>query len=197
MTVYQISTPISEEETRKFIVRDVIYLSGTIFTARDEAHRRALELASKGMTLPIKVDGLAMYHCGPIVRKVDEKWRIISAGPTTSSRMEMFESDFLRNFKVSMIIGKGGMGPNTTEAMKKHVTVYGTFTGGAGALAAESIIDIEGVEWLDLGIPEALWSFKIKNFGPIIITIDSYGNNLHQSLMKKVEKRIDQMKKKL
>jgi tartrate/fumarate subfamily iron-sulfur-dependent hydro-lyase beta chain len=96
-----------------------------------------------------------------------------------------------------MIIGKGGMGTNATEAMKKYVTVYGAFTGGAGALAAASIIDIEGVEWLDLGIPEALWSFKIKNFGPIIITIDSYGNNLHQSLMEKVSIKRDQLEKKL
>jgi len=194
MSEFNISTPLSEGETRKFRVGDIIYISGTIFTARDEAHKRALEWIAEGRQIPINVEGLAMYHCGPLVQKIGKKWHIISAGPTTSSRMETFEYNFLKHFPVRVVIGKGGMGSKTTEAMKKYGAVYGAFTGGAGALAAESIIEVEDVAWLDLGMSEALWSIRVENFGPIIITIDSYGNNLYKILMKKFEKNIKKIK---
>ena len=187
MAVYKLRTPISEEEIRKLRVNDVLYISGTIVTARDQAHRRALELHKQGKPLPINLEGLAVFHCGPLMGKEDEKWVIVSAGPTTSTRMEVFEDEFIEKFKVRVIIGKGGMGARTTEAMKKYGAVYGAFTGGAGVIAAQAVKNIKGVEWFDLGMPEALWILEVEEFGPLTVAIDSHGNNLFEEVKKRVE----------
>ncbi len=187
MAVYKLKTPISEDEIRKLRVNDVIYISGTIVTARDQAHRRALEFFNQGKTLPINLEGLAVFHCGPLVRKEGDKWIIISAGPTTSTRMEVFEDEFIEKFKVRVIIGKGGMGARTTEAMRKYGAVYGAFTGGAGVLAAQAIKNVQSVEWFDLGMPEALWILEVEDFGPLTVAIDSHGNNLFTEVSKRVE----------
>jgi fumarate hydratase subunit beta len=187
LAVYKLKTPISEDEIRKLRVNDVIYISGTIVTARDQAHRRALEFFNQGKTLPINLEGLAVFHCGPLVRKEGDKWIIISAGPTTSTRMEVFEDEFIEKFKVRVIIGKGGMGARTTEAMRKYGAVYGAFTGGAGVLAAQAIKNVQSVEWFDLGMPEALWILEVEDFGPLTVAIDSHGNNLFTEVSKRVE----------
>jgi len=187
MAVYKLRTPISEEEIRKLRVNDVLYISGTIVTARDQAHRRALELHKQGKPLPINLEGLAVFHCGPLMGKESDKWVIVSAGPTTSTRMEVFEDEFIEKFKVRVIIGKGGMGARTTEAMKKYGAVYGAFTGGAGVIAAQAVKNIKGVEWFDLGMPEALWILEVEEFGPLTVAIDSHGNNLFEEVKKRVE----------
>jgi tartrate/fumarate subfamily iron-sulfur-dependent hydro-lyase beta chain len=101
--------------------------------------------------------------------------------------MEMFESDFLERFKVRIIVGKGGMGRKTAEAMKKVGAVYCAFTGGAGALAAGCVRRVTGVEWLDLGMPEALWKMEVERFGPLIVAIDAHGNNLYDVVNAKVK----------
>lgn len=187
MTVYKLKTPISEGEIRKLRVNDVIYISGSLVTARDQAHRRALEFYKQGKPLPISLEGLAVFHCGPLVRKENDKWVIVSAGPTTSTRMEVFEDEFIEKFKVRVIIGKGGMGARTAEAMKKYGAIYGAFTGGAGVLAAQAISRVQRVEWLDLGMPEALWILEVEEFGPLTVAIDSHGNNLFAEVEKRVE----------
>jgi fumarate hydratase subunit beta len=187
MAVYKLKTPISEEEIRKLKVNDVLYVTGTIVTARDAAHKRALEYFKEGKALPINLEGLAVFHCGPIVKKEDDKWIVVAAGPTTSTRMDQFEDEFLKNFKVRVIIGKGGMGKRTTDAMKKHGAVYGAFTGGAAVLAAKAIKHVKALEWADLGMPEALWILEVKEFGPLTVAIDSHGNNLFEEVKNKVE----------
>jgi fumarate hydratase subunit beta len=187
MAVYHLRTPILEEEIRKLRVKDVIYITGSIVTARDQAHRRALEYLKEGKPLPINLEGLAVYHCGPVVKKEGDKWVAVAAGPTTSTRMDIFEDELIKNFKVRVVIGKGGMGKRTTEAMAKYGAVYGAFTGGAALLAAKAIKDIRGVEWLDLGTPEALWIFEVEDFGPLTVAIDSHGNNLFMEVEKNVE----------
>lgn len=187
MTVYKFKTPISEEEIRKLKVNDVLYVSGTMFTARDQAHKRALEYFKQGKSLPIDLEGLAVFHCGPIVKKKEDRWTIVAAGPTTSTRMEIFEDEFIKNFKVRVIIGKGGMGRRTTEAMAKQGAVYGAFTGGAAILAARAIKSVRSVEWLDLGMPEAMWILDVEEFGPLTVAIDSHGNNLFEDVQRKVE----------
>jgi fumarate hydratase subunit beta len=187
MAVYKLKTPISEEEIRELHVNDVVYISGTLVTARDQAHRRALEFYKQGKPLPISLEGLAVFHCGPLVRKENDKWVIVSAGPTTSTRMEVFEDEFIEKFKVRVIIGKGGMGARTTKAMKKYGAVYGAFTGGAGVLAAQAISRVQRVEWFDLGMPEALWILEVEEFGPLTVAIDSHGNNLFAEVDKRVE----------
>lgn len=187
MTVYKLKTPISEEDIRKLRVNDVLYVTGAMVTARDSAHRRALEFLKEGKRLPIDLRGLAIFHCGPIVKKVDEKWIIVAAGPTTSTRMDIFEDEIIKNFKARVIVGKGGMGKRTTDAMRTYGAVYGAFTGGAAILAANAIKEVKRVEWFDLGMPEALWILEVEEFGPLTVAIDAHGNNLFEEVKKKVE----------
>lgn len=187
MAIYKLKTPISEEDIRKLKVNDTIYITGTMFTARDEAHHRALEFYREGKELPLDLQGLAVFHCGPIVKKKDDEWFIVAAGPTTSTRMDLFEDEFIKNFKVRVVIGKGGMGKKTTDAMKKYGAVYGAFTGGAAVLAAKAIKNVKSVEWYDLGMPEAMWVLDVEEFGPLTVAIDAHGNNLFEEVQKSVE----------
>ncbi len=197
MATHKLETPISEEEIRKLKVNDVLYVTGTIVTARDQAHRRALDYFKEGKPLPINLEGLAVFHCGPVMSKQGDKWIAVAAGPTTSTRMDIFEDEFLKNFKVRVIIGKGGMGKKTTDAMAKYGAVYGAFTGGAAILAAKAIKNVRRVEWLDLGMPEAMWIFEVKEFGPLAVAIDSHGNNLFMDIDKKVEENKQKIYQKL
>jgi len=187
MAIYKLKTPISEADTRKLKVNDVLYITGTIVTARDQAHRRALEYFKEGKPLPISLEGLAVFHCGPVMSKEGDKWIAVAAGPTTSTRMDLFEDEFIRNFKVRVVIGKGGMGKKTTDAMERYGAVYGAFTGGAAILAARAIKNVKSVEWFDLGMPEAMWIFEAQEFGPLAVAIDSHGNNLFTDVQKTVE----------
>jgi fumarate hydratase subunit beta len=187
MATYRLETPISEKDVRKLRVNDVIYITGIMVTARDAAHRRALEFLKEGKPLPANLQGLAIFHCGPLVRKDEDKWIVVAAGPTTSTRMDLFEDEFIKNFKVRVVIGKGGMGKKTTDAMKKYGAVYGAFTGGAAVLAAKAIKKVKGVEWYDLGMPEAMWILEVEDFGPSTVAIDTHGNNLFEDAQKRVE----------
>lgn len=187
MATHHLKTPISEEDVRKLKVNDVLYITGTMVTARDQAHRRALEFFKQGKQLPLNLEGLAVFHCGPVMDKKGEVWRAVAAGPTTSTRMDLFEDEFIKNFKVRVIIGKGGMGKKTTDAMSKYGAVYGAFTGGAAILAAKAIKKVKNVEWLDLGMPEAMWIFEVEDFGPLAVSIDSHGNNVFMDVAKTVE----------
>lgn len=197
MTVYKLKTPISEEEIRKLSVNDVLYVSGTMVTARDQAHRRALEHFKQGKMLPINLEGSAVFHCGPLMKRVKEKWMVVAAGPTTSTRMDIFEDEFIKDFKVRVIIGKGGMGKRTTEAMAKYGAVYGAFTGGAAVLAAKAVKNVRNVEWYDLGMPEAMWVLDVERFGPLSIAIDSHGNNLFEEIQKRAEENRQRIYRKL
>ncbi len=187
MVTYKLKTPITEEQIRKLKVNDVLYVTGTMVTARDQAHKRALQLYKEGKRLPVNLEGLAVFHCGPIVKKEENRWVVVAAGPTTSTRMDIFEDDFIKNFKARVIIGKGGMGKRTTDAMQKYGAVYGAFTGGAAVLAARAIRNVKAVEWLDLGMPEAMWVFEAEDFGPLTVAIDSHGNNLFEDVKKKTD----------
>jgi len=197
MTVYKFKTPILEEDIRKLKVNDILYITGTIVTARDSAHRRALDFFEIGKKTPIDLEGLAVFHCGPIVKKEDDNWIVVAAGPTTSTRMDIFEDKFIENFQVRVIIGKGGMGKRTTKAMQQFGAVYGAFTGGAAILASNAIKKVEKVEWFDLGMPEALWILEVEEFGPLAVAIDTYGNNLFEDIKKKVEEQRPKIYKKL
>lgn len=197
MAVYKFRTPISEEDIRKLKVNDVLYVSGTIVTARDQAHKRALDFFKEGKALPVNLEGLVVFHCGPVMSKNGDKWTAVAAGPTTSTRMDIFEDEFIKNFKVRVVIGKGGMGKRTTDAMEKYGAVYGAFTGGAAILAAKAIKDVKGVEWYDLGMPEAMWIFEAEEFGPLAVAIDSHGNNLFTDVAKTVEQNKQRIYQKL
>jgi L(+)-tartrate dehydratase beta subunit len=170
-----LKTPIQSADVEQLETGDIVFLDGYLITCRDMAHRRLIDLS---MELPVDLDGLAILHAGPIVTKDGDGWKIVSIGPTTSMRMEVHEKEFIRETGVKLIVGKGGMGPNTVEGCAAHKAVHAVFPGGCAVLAASRVEEIERVEWLDLGMPEALWVLRVKDFGPLIISIDTKGNNL-------------------
>ena len=182
MTEYHLHTPIDEETIAGLNVGDTIYITGKVFTARDEAH---MELLEHGEPEGLDTTGLGLYHCGPVMRQVEGDWRVVSAGPTTSFRMESLEPRFLDMFGVKVIIGKGGMGPGTLESLRKHNVVYASFTGGAGALAARGLGRVVDVHYLEeLGMPEAVWIFEAVDFGPLVVSMDAHGNSLYADVDK-------------
>jgi len=195
----ELTLPIDEAQTRELRVGDILTITGTIFTARDEAHLTMLEAHERGETLPFDPAQMALFHCGPVVRKTGDGWDVIAAGPTTSVRMELFEDRFLETFRSRIVIGKGGMGDKTQAALENVGAVYVHYTGGAGALAAQRIERVADVHWLDeLGMPEAAWLFEVKAFGPLLVTMDSAGGNLYRDLdatiaenMKQIHARIE------
>ena len=173
-------TPLSKEDILKLRTGDIVYLSGEIVTARDKAHQKAL----KDGEFPADIENGALFHAGPIAkkgsiaRKDGNDWKIVAIGPTTSSRMNSLEADFIKKFKISAIIGKGGMNSPVIEAMKGNC-VYLSMTGGCAALAAKSIKAVKDVHWPELGIPEAVWVLEVENLGPLTVAIDSEGNTIY------------------
>jgi fumarate hydratase subunit beta len=191
---YYLKTPVPEAELRKLKVGDVIYITGTVITARDEAHHKALELHDQGKKPPVNFQGVGVFHCGPIMRKSGRGWDVVAAGPTTSTRMEIFEDKFIEAFRPAVIIGKGGMGERTSKACQEFGCVYAAFTGGAALLAAKGIKRVKDVFWLEeLGMPECLWVYDTEDFGPLIVAIDSHGGNLTQDVGKKVNANRDRI----
>jgi L(+)-tartrate dehydratase beta subunit len=171
-----LTTPIKDEDLDDLNVGDVVYLTGRLVTCRDVAHRRRIE---QGRELPVNLEGGAIFHAGPIVRKKDSgSFEMVSIGPTTSMRMEKFEREFIAQTGVKLIFGKGGMGPETVAACTEHKAIHAIFPGGCAVLAATQVEEIEGAEWQDLGMPETLWVTRVKEFGPLIISIDTKGKNL-------------------
>lgn len=173
-----LTTPIKDEDLESLNIGDVVYLNGTLVTCRDVAHRRLIEL---GRELPVDLKGMAIFHAGPIVvEQEDGSFQMISIGPTTSMRMEKFEKEFIEQTGVKLIVGKGGMGPNTEAGCKEHKAVHAVFPGGCAVLAATQVEEIEDAQWRDLGMPETLWVNRVKGFGPLIISIDTKGQNLFE-----------------
>ncbi len=184
-----IRLPASDEDILKLEVGDVIYVDGIVVTARDAVHRRFLV---DGVPLPVDLRGLAIFHAGPVMVRQGGRWRCVSIGPTTSERMEPYEHDFIARTGVKLVIGKGGMGSKTAEACRRYGAAYTIFPGGCGALGAEAVEEVLGVEWLDLGIPEALWILKVRELGPLIVTIDPRGNNLTEEVRRRARSRVDE-----
>ncbi|MED4227370.1 L(+)-tartrate dehydratase subunit beta [Neobacillus cucumis] len=173
-----LTTPIKDEDLKDIRIGDIIYLTGTIVTCRDVAHRRLIE---EKIPLPVDLKGKAIFHAGPIVRDLgDEKYEIVSVGPTTSMRMEKFEKEFIEETGVKLIVGKGGMGKNTEEGCKIHKALHLVFPAGNAVFAATKVEQITEVHWKDLGMPESLWVCEVNEFGPLIVSIDAEGNNIYE-----------------
>lgn len=173
-----LTTPIQPEDLADINVGDVIYLTGYLTTCRDVAHRRVIE---EGRKLPVDVKNGAILHAGPIIRKRGEgKYEMVTVGPTTSMRMEKFEEAFIAETGVRLIIGKGGMKDGTMRGCRDHKALHCVFPAGCAVVAATCVEEIVDANWLDLGMPETLWTCKVKEFGPLIVSIDSHGRNLFE-----------------
>ncbi len=192
-----LKTPLSESDVRALKAGETVYLSGRFYTGRDEVHIHALEAIEKGKSVPVDFKGAALFHCGPIMRKKGDQWEAVAAGPTTSSRMNSLEPQFIEKFRPGAIIGKGGMSQPTVDAMKKYGCVYLAITGGAAVLAAKGIKEVYGVEWFELGMPEAIWIMEAENFGPLTVAIDAHGNSLFADVGVKIKENEIKAREKL
>jgi fumarate hydratase subunit beta len=162
---HHLSTPLSGEDIRMLEAGDVVFLSGIIYSARDKAHAMIRKAGS-----PVSLEGAALYHCGPLI----QEGRVLSAGPTTSGRMARYTEEMLEK-GVRAIIGKGGLPP---EPFRDRA-VYLAYPGGCGAAAARKL-EVLTVHLSELGMAESLWTFRAKDFGPLIVAIDSKGRDLYQ-----------------
>ena len=179
-----LTTPLSEEDVEDLRTGDLVSLTGEVFTLRDQGHLRALDRG-----VPVDLEGAVVYHCGPLVRDTADGWDVLAAGPTTSIRMEGLEPEFIERFRPRALMGKGGMGPRTAEALREFGCVYLAWTGGVAVLAAGAIKSAE-VHWLDLGTPEALWTFNVEDLGPAIVAMDSHGGDLYEEVRDRVQEKM-------
>ena len=181
-------TPISAEDLKDIHIGDIIYLDGSLTTCRDVAHRRVVE---EGREIPVDVRNNAILHAGPIIRPLpDDKFEMVSVGPTTSMRMEKFEYEFVKTTGVRVIVGKGGMKENTERACKEFGALHCVIPAGNAVVAAVCVEEIVQAQWRDLGMPETLWNCRVKEFGPLIVSIDADGRNYFE------EKKVEYNKKK-
>ena len=174
-----IQVPLSEEDINTLKAGDYVYLSGIIYTARDAAHKRMYESMHKGEALPIELNGNVLYYLGPSPAR--EGQIIGSAGPTTASRMDKYTPQLL-DLGMGAMIGKGKRTQDVIDAVIRNGAVYFAAVGGAGALLSKCITKSEVVAYDDLGT-EAIRKLQVENF-PVIVVIDSEGNNLYESAIK-------------
>jgi fumarate hydratase class I len=185
----ELTTPISEEQIRQLKVGDIVILNGLIYTGRDALHKYLMDHDA-----PVDLNGGVIYHCGPVMLKdKDGKWQVKAAGPTTSIREEPYQADIIKKFGIRAVIGKGGMGKKTLEGLKEHGAVYLNAIGGAAQYYADCITDVEGVDFLEFGIPEAMWHLRVKGFAAIV-TMDSHGNSLHADVEKSSLEKLAELK---
>ncbi|MDY0266620.1 MAG: FumA C-terminus/TtdB family hydratase beta subunit [Methanimicrococcus sp.] len=209
---YYLKTPLEKEDVLKLNAGDIVYLSGMILTARDEAHLRMIEFDEEKKPLPFDLENAVLYHCGPVMEKLSDenaddqtdkkneskngkggdKWRVVAAGPTTSDRMTKMTPTVLKNHTISALIGKGGM-ENIADILNQKC-VYLSYTGGCAAMAAEMIQTVDTVFWEDLGMPEAVWMLTVQEFGPLIVGVDAHGNDIFRDVKEKANSVFKKMK---
>ena len=198
----ELNIPISEQEILSLNAGDSVTISGIATTGRDAAHKYMVEnlinnsavLSADDKRLFEELKSIykfgMIYHCGPIVRNEKGKWTIISAGPTTSIREEVYQDKVISAFGLRVVMGKGGMGTRTLAACKENKAVYVHAIGGAGVTSAEKMVEVLDVFKLEeFGLPEAFWKVRFRNF-PGIVTMDAHGKSLHEELGRDFDKRL-------
>ena len=170
-----LTTPLSDEVISDLRAGDEVLLSGIIYTARDAAHRRLVELINKGAPLPFSLEGQIIYYVGPTPAPPGKV--IGAAGPTTSSRLDAYTPTLLKAGLKGMI-GKGKRGKNVIDAIKEYRAIYFVASGGAGALLSKYIYEVKLIAYPELG-PEAIYKFKVKDL-PVFVGNDIYGNDLYE-----------------
>ena len=177
-----VSLPMTEDDARGLRAGDLVLLSGNIVTGRDRIHKFLLEQKPAPESLPFPLAGSVLYHCGPIMKKTEEGFIVVAAGPTTSMRVEMYEDGVIGGYGIRGVMGKGGMGDLTRQALGEHGCVYMHTIGGAAVYLAERITKVLGVWKLEeFGLAEAMWHLEVKDF-PAIVTMDAHGNDIHREI---------------
>lgn len=184
---YQFVPPLNEDDVRKLRVGDTVTINGVIFGIRDATQIRIFD---QGVKPPVDLKGSVCLHTAPNVKKEGNRYLPISVGTTTSTRMDRFTPGLLRDYGVRAIIGKGGLLEGSVRAMEEIGGCYLAIVGGAAALETTQIEAIEDVYWEDL-MPECIWKFRVKAFGPLTVAIDSYGGNLYSQVKDEARRRME------
>jgi fumarate hydratase, class I len=171
-----LQAPISDAQIRSLKVGDVVLISGRMFTGRDAVHAHLMKHEP-----PVDLSGGVLYHCGPVVARDGDGWRVTAAGPTTSIREEPYQAEILKRYGVRVVIGKGGMGARTLAGLKESGAVYLNAIGGAAQFYARCIERVAGVSLMEFGTPEAMWHLDVRDF-PAIVTMDAHGASLHKDV---------------
>jgi fumarate hydratase class I len=180
--------PIDEATIRSLKVGDVVMISGAMYTGRDSVHSYLMKHEP-----PVDLRGQLIYHCGPVILKDGDGWKMMAAGPTTSAREEPYQGEVIHRYGVRGVIGKGGMGAKTLQALKEYGAVYLTAIGGAAQFYARTVEKITGVSLFEFGVPEAMWHLQVRNF-PAVVTMDSHGNSLHKDVEAESAAKLAEMK---
>ncbi len=189
MTEFRLSVPRDNNRITEVRVSDVLYVTGDIAIARDQAHKKLME------TFIPELIGLPIFHCGPIARKVGEEWEIVAGGPTTSTRMDALTPPILEKYQTKIIIGKGGLGEIGKKGLANFGAVYSEFTGGASALAVSRIVRVKKRFLEELGPTELVWVWEVKDFGPLLVTQDHQGNDLKKAVTTQATAKLDALVK--
>ncbi len=182
----KLNLPISEEETRKLKMGDEVSINGIMVTGRDAAHEWMIK--EKPDEIRELLKDTIIYHCGPVVKKENGEWKFVAAGPTTSIREEPYEGDVIKEYGIRGVMGKGGMGEKTLQALGENGSVYLHAVGGAATLlgqAVKRVVDVIKLE--EFGVPEALWVIEVEDF-QAVVTMDSHGNSLHKTVKQASDK---------
>lgn len=183
----RITLPLTRRDVNSLRVGKFVLLSGRIVTGRDRIHNFLFHKKLSGKQLPVNLKGSILYHCGPVVKKTGGQYRIIAGGPTTSIRLEMYEHKIIINYGLRGIMGKGGMGEKTLNALKKAGCVYFHAVGGAAVSLAEKVKHVVDVWKLEeFGPTEAMWILDVEDF-PAVVTMDCHGKSLHTDIAKEAE----------
>ncbi|MFL5969199.1 MAG: FumA C-terminus/TtdB family hydratase beta subunit [Gaiellaceae bacterium] len=194
MSSKRLSFPASEEEVRALRAGDEVLVDGHIIGIRD---RTQIRIFDQGVEPPLDLSGAFLLHTAPGVRKVgDGKYEKVCIGTTTSARMVRFTEALGRDYSVRAICGKGGLPDEAIEPMQRHGMVYFAIVGGAAALETTQIEEIEEVYWEEL-MPECLWKFRVKDFGPLTVGIDAHGNSLFHDVQERAKKKLEELNARL
>jgi tartrate/fumarate subfamily iron-sulfur-dependent hydro-lyase beta chain len=189
MTEFKLNVPKDNSRITEVRVGDVLYVTGDIAIARDQAHKKLLE------TFIPELTGLPIFHCGPIARKVGDEWKIVAGGPTTSTRMDALTPPILEKYATKVIIGKGGLGELGKKGLANFGAVYSEFTGGASALAVSKIVRVKKRLLEELGPTELVWIWEVKDFGPLLVTQDHQGGDIKKAVTMQATSKLDALVK--
>ena len=187
MAAVHLKTPFSEGDIRNLRVGDTVTFDGLLFGIRDLTQ---IYMFDQHHEPPVSLRGMPCIHTAPSLKKVGDRWEIICVGTTTSVRMNRFSPELIGTYGVRAIIGKGGLFEDSLEAMRQYGAVYLSIVGGAAALETEQIEEVEAVYWEHLH-PEALYQFRVRDFGPLLVSMDSHGNHKYFDVRSQAKKRLE------
>jgi len=189
MAHHSLTSPFSEADIRGLTIRDTVTINGHIFGIRDATQIRMFD---EKQPPPVDLKDAACIHTAPSLKKVGSRWEKVSIGTTTSTRMERFTPLLIQQYGVRIIIGKAGLLEGSLEAMKRFGACYLAIVGGAAALETTQIEEVEAVYWEDLH-PESIYKLRVKDFGPLIVAMDSHGNHLYFDVKKKALDKLPEL----